>query len=138
MDALAQEWFTNTIPTTNILSVVTNNGVVITNYVTLTNVTGGNVIIGGNFLRVGGGSTRGDTRPRSNVARLIGGATPGPGNIQFSYSSYTVDKNAGTLFVSLTRSSTNNVNLGIINNLGAVCSQHSPPTWRRRGRASPA
>ncbi len=71
----------------------------------------GNVIIGGAFLRVGGGNTRDDIHPRSNVARLIGGATPGPGNIQFSYSSYSVDKNGGSLSVLLTR---NNGNLGII------------------------
>jgi uncharacterized delta-60 repeat protein len=53
---------------------------------------GGNVIIGGSFYYVGGGSTRDATHPRSNVARLIGGVTPGPGNIQFSQTSYTVDK----------------------------------------------
>jgi uncharacterized delta-60 repeat protein len=44
-----------------------------------------------------------DVHPRSNVARLVGGSTPGPGNLEFTYPSYTVDKNAGTLFVSLTR-----------------------------------
>ena len=71
---------------------------------------GGNVIIGGGFLRVGGGSTRDDTHPRSNVARLIGGATPGPGNLQFCYSSYTVDKDGKSLYVSLVRT---NGNLGI-------------------------
>jgi uncharacterized delta-60 repeat protein len=62
-----------------------------------------NVIIGGQFLRVGGGYTRTDIRPRSNVARLIGGATPGPGNLQFSHDKYTVDKSAGSLYVSLVR-----------------------------------
>lgn len=99
---------------------------------------GGNVIVGGNFLRVGGGSyqhtieftingvvfgvdqaaehgihynARMDIHPRSNVARLIGGVTPGPGNIQFSYDNYTVDKNGGSLFVSLVRT---NGNLGDI------------------------
>ncbi len=71
----------------------------------------GNVIIGGGFLRVGGGSTRDATHPRSNVARLIGGATPGPGNIQFTYSSYSVDKDGKSLYVSLVRT---NGNLGII------------------------
>ncbi len=68
-----------------------------------------NVIIGGGFLRVGGGSTRKDIHPRSNVARLIGGGTPGPGNMSLSYNKYTVDKSAGTLFVSLVRT---NGNLG--------------------------
>ncbi|HEV2693744.1 MAG TPA: Calx-beta domain-containing protein, partial [Verrucomicrobiae bacterium] len=70
-----------------------------------------NVIIGGGFLRVGGGTTRDAILPRSNVARLIGGATPGPGDIKFSYTSYSVDKNAGSLYVSLIRE---NGNLGII------------------------
>lgn len=62
-----------------------------------------NVLVGGGFLVVGGGSTRTATHPRSNIARLIGGATPGPGNIQFAYGSYSVDKSAGTLFVSMVR-----------------------------------
>lgn len=93
-----------------------------------------NVIIGGNFLRVGGGTAehaglyvmptnsgifnvgRMDIHPRSNVARLIGGATPGPGNISLSYSSYSADKSAGTLYVSLVRT---NGSLGAIS---AVCS----------------
>ncbi len=65
-----------------------------------------NVIIGGSFLRVGGGFTRNDIRNRSNVARLIGGATPGPGNIQFAYNKYSVDKSGGSLFVSLIRTNT--------------------------------
>ncbi len=85
----------------------------------------GDVIVGGNFLRFGGGSYahsgpakqgvinngRLDTHPRSNVARLIGGGTPGPGNLELSYDRYSVDKSAGTLFVSLVRS---NGNLGTI------------------------
>jgi uncharacterized delta-60 repeat protein len=98
---------------------------------------GGNVIVGGNFLQVGGGSyghsgsidtivaptTNGvysdgiidngrmDVHPRSNVARLIGGSTTGPGNLEFSYNNYTVDKDARTLYVSLVRT---NGNLGTI------------------------
>jgi len=93
-----------------------------------------NVIIGGDFLRVGGGTAdhaglydmptnsgtinvgRMDIHPRSNVARLIGGSTPGPGNISLSYSSYSADKSAGTLYVSLVRT---NGSLGAIS---AVCS----------------
>jgi len=63
----------------------------------------GDVMIGGGFLRVGGGFTRDDIHPRSNIARLIGGGTPGPGNIQFAYDDYTVDKSGNTLFVSLVR-----------------------------------
>ena len=101
---------------------------------------GGNVIISGGFLASGGSNpafqiafpvpqtelvngtlvTNGYTRdailPRSNVARLIGGATPGPGNIQFAQNSYSASKpNNGvptnSLFISLVRT---NGNLGII------------------------
>jgi uncharacterized delta-60 repeat protein/uncharacterized repeat protein (TIGR01451 family) len=63
----------------------------------------GKVIIGGGFDRVGGGGDRDDIRNRSNFARLIGGATPGPGNVQLAQSSYTADENGGPLFVTLTR-----------------------------------
>ena len=99
-----------------------------------------NVIIGGDFLRVGGGTAnhsgmyvmptnsgifnvgRMDIHPRSNVARLIGGSTPGPGNISLSYGSYSADKSAGTLYVSLVRT---NGSLGAIS---SVCSpQYSAP-----------
>ncbi|MGA2852646.1 MAG: Calx-beta domain-containing protein [Verrucomicrobiota bacterium] len=123
--ALAQEWFTNFV-TTEFL--VTNNGVVSTNFVTTANVTGGNVLIGGNFLAAGGdypgeeynngqldnasSSTsiyrRDAVLPRSNVARLIGPFTPGPGNIAFSYNNYTVAKDANYVYVSLVRNLTNN------------------------------
>ncbi len=72
---------------------------------------GGNVLVGGGFLRIGGGTTRDDILPRSNVARLIGNGTPGPGNIQLSYSSYSADENAGPTYISLVRT---NGNLGII------------------------
>ena len=70
---------------------------------------GGNIIVGGSFTRVGGGFTRDDIRPRSNVARVIGGITPGPGNVEFVKSSYTVNNSDGTLYVSLLRT---NGNLG--------------------------
>ena len=70
-----------------------------------------NVLIGGTFSRVGGGYyDRNDIHNRSNVARLIGGATPGPGNIGFVYNSYSVNKSATNLFVSITRT---NGNLGV-------------------------
>ena len=68
-----------------------------------------NVLIGGGFLVVGGGSTRDATHPRSNIARLIGGATPGPGNIQFSLGSYSADKSGAAKFIDLVRT---NGNLG--------------------------
>jgi uncharacterized delta-60 repeat protein len=124
--ALAQEWFTNAITTQ---FTVTNNNVITTNFVTTTNVTGGNVLIGGGFLASGGdyppeeyingALTSSDYRrdavlPRSNVARLIGGFTPGPGNIALSYPSYTVAKDATYLYVSMVRNLTNN-NITVIN-----------------------
>ncbi len=69
-----------------------------------------NLIIGGSFEQVGGGNTRDDIHPRSNVARVIGGITPGPGNIEFANPSYTVNNSDGHLYVSLVRT---NSNLGI-------------------------
>jgi len=86
-----------------------------------------NVIIGGGFLVVGGGYSREDVHPRSNVARLIGGATPGPGNIQLSYSKYSVDNSAGQLYVSLIRT---NGSLG-------RASVTFPPTCRHPARVWP-
>lgn len=71
--------------------------------------TDGRVIIGGRFTRVGGGLsyprrvTRADISFRNNVARLIGGFTPGPGNVEFVTPSYTMDEGGGTLFVTLNR-----------------------------------
>jgi uncharacterized repeat protein (TIGR01451 family)/uncharacterized delta-60 repeat protein len=49
---------------------------------------------------------RDDMRNRSNIARLKGGATPGPGNISFSFTQYQVDESASLLFVTLTRDNT--------------------------------
>ena len=73
--------------------------------------TASNLLIGGTFTRVGGGNTRDDIHPRSNVARVIGGITPGPGNIEFVYNNYSVNNSDGTLYVSLERT---NGNLGPI------------------------
>lgn len=92
---------------------------------------GGNVIIGGGFSKVGGGrgskevrpsqyngnspfgnyldeNTRATYRNRSNIARLIGGATPGPGNIEFSLANYSVDQSASPIFVTLVRTNYSN------------------------------
>jgi uncharacterized delta-60 repeat protein/uncharacterized repeat protein (TIGR01451 family) len=65
----------------------------------------GDVMIGGGFQRVGGGGSRDDIRDRYNVARLVGGATPGPGNVLLTKSTYTVDENAGVkgAFMNLLR-----------------------------------
>ena len=42
-------------------------------------------------------------RNRSNIARLIGGATPGPGNIGFLNKNYSINKSQSPLNVSLIR-----------------------------------
>jgi uncharacterized delta-60 repeat protein/uncharacterized repeat protein (TIGR01451 family) len=63
----------------------------------------GNVLIAGNFPRVGGGTARDDIRNRANFARLIGGSTPGPGNIELAYDSYTADQNGQSLFITMNR-----------------------------------
>ena len=87
----------------------------------------GNVLIGGSFSQVGGGEldgnartnslgtnslgtltylfreTRASMRNHNNIARLIGGSTPGPGNVGLSYSSYSVNKSVSSFFVSLVR-----------------------------------
>jgi uncharacterized repeat protein (TIGR01451 family)/uncharacterized delta-60 repeat protein len=62
-----------------------------------------NIMIGGSFDRVGGGFLRDDIRNRNNFARLVGGGTPGPGNIYLDRNSYTVDENGGDLFVRMIR-----------------------------------
>jgi uncharacterized delta-60 repeat protein len=92
----------------------------------------GKVMIGGAFNQVGGGQfdpnvrpedfgfdfntftflnqdiwpepkTRDGIRNRSNIARLIGGATPGPGNISLLYDNYSVNKSQAAFYVSLIR-----------------------------------
>jgi uncharacterized delta-60 repeat protein len=96
--------------------------------------TDGNVLIGGTFNQVGGGQantnvcdmldtergiypesfndtnlwvepkTRDGVRNRSGLARLIGGATPGPGNFGLNLSSYSADKSQSSIpNVSLVR-----------------------------------
>ena len=83
------------------------------NYVNVIGLeTNGNVMIGGSFAEVGGNSynppwTRADKQPRLNLARLIGGYTPGPGNIGFKFATNTVDENAGASSVSLCRTDGN-------------------------------
>jgi uncharacterized delta-60 repeat protein len=82
----------------------------------------GNLLIGGSFRRVGGnvstdgsiGSTlypvnnwnflvRDDARARNNFARLLGGATPGPGNFGFNANAYTGDEGSGQLRFTVDR-----------------------------------
>lgn len=82
----------------------------------------GNIIVGGSFQEVGGGQfdpfdvrpdstdpnewpepkARNGVRNRVNVARLIGGATPGPGNMSL-LGNYSANKSQGFEFVQLAR-----------------------------------
>jgi uncharacterized delta-60 repeat protein/uncharacterized repeat protein (TIGR01451 family) len=92
---------------------VTNNG---TNLViTITNLSEVQyVMIGGTFTHVGGSqsffvndtnnyiSTRQDRAVRYNVARLVGGITPGPGNLTFSFNQ-TIDEYAGQSTIKMQR-----------------------------------
>jgi len=92
----------------------------------------GNVMIGGSFQQVGGGQadinvcntldeelgiqesfndsnlwvepkTRDGVRNRSSLARLIGGSTPGPGNIGLQNTAYSANKSQNQLSVGLVR-----------------------------------
>ncbi len=80
----------------------------------------GGVIIAGGFSQVGGGYgdsalqpidggyyfdslNRATYRNRNNLARLVGGETPGPGNISLAYDSYSVNQQQDVLNVSLLR-----------------------------------
>jgi uncharacterized delta-60 repeat protein len=47
--------------------------------------------------------TRDGVRNRNNVARLIGGATAGPGNLVMDYNSYVANKSSSDIFVTLLR-----------------------------------
>ena len=117
----AEKWTYNVV--TNV-TLTTNKTVVTTNRTTTTTAIPGNIIIGGSFYYLGSGGgwdnstlTREDTHPRSNVARILGGSTPGPGNIEFAYNSYTWDKppgltNSQSAEITLVR---NNGSLGMIN-----------------------
>ncbi len=61
------------------------------------------VFIGGSFTRVGGGYTRDEVRFRSNIARLVGGTTPGPGNMEFTVDGYGADESGSFANVSVRR-----------------------------------
>ena len=63
----------------------------------------GHLIIGGSFNKVGGGYTRDSIRNQWNVTRLVGGATPGPGNIGLTHAGYSGDENIGELFIQMGR-----------------------------------
>ncbi len=63
----------------------------------------GKLLIGGFFDRVGGGRAREAVASRNNFTRLIGGSTPGPGNIELTRDSYTADENGESVFITMIR-----------------------------------
>jgi uncharacterized delta-60 repeat protein len=91
--------------TTNTFSVsVTNVTPTDTNIViTVHNHYEDQIFIGGSFTNVGGGFRRDDIRPRFNFARIIGGATEGPGTVELERDQYFADENSGTVFITTFR-----------------------------------
>ena len=88
----------------------------------------GNILVGGSFYQIGGGGTRDDIHPRQNFARVIGGSTPGPGNVELSLSSYTADSSSPKYYVQVDRTN---------GSLGAVSATVSAvPTGSGAGYAS--
>jgi uncharacterized repeat protein (TIGR01451 family)/uncharacterized delta-60 repeat protein len=63
----------------------------------------GNILIAGSFQRVGGGLTRDDVSNKKYFVRLIGGATPGPGNIGIVQQNYSANQTDGQMFITMTR-----------------------------------
>jgi uncharacterized repeat protein (TIGR01451 family)/uncharacterized delta-60 repeat protein len=81
----------------------------------------GNLMIGGTFRYVGGGrfsaqvatnsvapfdgvgESRAAYRNRNNVARLLGGATVGPGSMNLVSTNYSVNENLGFLYIKVNR-----------------------------------
>lgn len=49
---------------------------------------------------------RDDVRNRYNFARVMGGNTPGPGNIGFTQTNYAADEKGGQFFITLSRENT--------------------------------
>src|SRR5207249_3380002 len=76
----------------------------------------GNIMVGGSFTNIGGNPsiraplrnpytvfTRADKQVRFNIARVFGGATPGPGNAELDSNQFYVDENAGVASIRLQR-----------------------------------
>jgi len=63
----------------------------------------GDVVVGGLFSRAAGGLTRTEVHPRSNLARLHGGNTPGPGNLELLQKVFGGDENGGGLSLVFSR-----------------------------------
>ncbi len=65
--------------------------------------TDGNILVGGSFPRIGGGFARDAVRNNQNLARLVGGSTPGPGNIGLVYQNYSANQTDEQLFITMVR-----------------------------------
>lgn len=61
----------------------------------------GGILVGGVFSKVG--QINGGYRPRDNYARLLGGATPGPGMVRLVDPQYRVSEKQSDLFIRMAR-----------------------------------
>ena len=129
--------------------------------------TDGNVLIGGSFDQVGGGQFNANIRPedydngmnqdvwperkvrdavrnRSNFARLIGGATPGPGNVGLLNSTYSINRSQSFLYVNLMRTNGSlgyaSANFSVQPGLAKSGTRLRPSicAWTREDRGAPA
>jgi len=63
----------------------------------------GNILVAGSFTREGGGTARDAVLDKQNFTRLIGGVTPGPGNIGLVNQNYSANQTDQQLFITMTR-----------------------------------
>lgn len=112
--------YRQTLTSTFVITNITTTGE--TNFTTVTNYAYADyVYVGGLFKRMGGGYDRNNELSRYNFARVIGGGTPGPGNIQFASPKYTIDENGNRIFITMVRT---NGSLGAVS---ATISTFDPP-----------
>lgn len=106
--------------TVNVTTNIDAGGV--TNILSTTNVNMTEyVFVGGSFQRIGGGYRRDDVLNRLNYARVIGGHTPGPGNIEFMLPVYNASESGGRQYITLTRTN------GSLAQASVVFSTSEPP-----------
>jgi uncharacterized delta-60 repeat protein/uncharacterized repeat protein (TIGR01451 family) len=118
ISALAPYRQTN-VTTTVVTNIATTGE---TNFIYVNNFTFEDyVYVGGLFKRMGGGYDRNSELSRYNFARVIGGVTPGPGNIDFAAKNYTIDENGGRLFITMMRTN------GSLAGVSATVSTFDPP-----------
>ena len=63
----------------------------------------GDFMVAGSFPRIGGGRTRDAVSGKQNFTRVVGGETPGPGNIGLLYQNYSANQTDETLFIEMSR-----------------------------------